>query len=235
MSGTRIHVRFDSPRSWRRALDREWATGRAVVRVPSDVPAGAHVLVRVAVGEAAIELRGFVQQRPPLVDAFFWDAPVALRWTDHLRLRAEAMTAPLDDESDSLPPGDSTFGAQSPMIVVEETESVPPFWLETPDPTRLPGGPNSPEDARLVTPSGGRFVRAHSGSHPTLPRETPVVGSRVAQSPHAQRCVSESADAEARGDLAAARRLATLAFAYEPTNPQLRTLLARLKDPASEG
>jgi hypothetical protein len=223
LSGTRIHVRFDSPRSWRRALDREWATGRAVVRVPSDVPAGAHVLVRVAVGEAAIELRGIVQQRPPLVDAFFWDAPVALRWTDHLRLRAEAMTA------------HSTFGAQSPMIVVEETESVPPFWLETPDPTRLPGGPNSPEDARLVTPSGGRFVRAHSGSHPTLPRETPVVGSRVAQSPHAQRCVSESADAEARGDLAAARRLATLAFAYEPTNSQLRTLLARLKDPASEG
>ena len=114
MSGTRIHVRFDSPRSWRRALDREWATGRAVVRVPSEVAAGAHVLVRVVVRDQAIEIRGIVQKRPPLVDAFFWDALVALRWTDHLRLRAEALTASSGDDSDSLPPGDSLRSAGSP-------------------------------------------------------------------------------------------------------------------------
>lgn len=202
-----------------------------MVRVPSEVAAGAHVLVRVVVRDQAIEIRGIVQKRPPLVDAFFWDAPVALRWTDHLRLRAEALTASSGDDSDSLPPGDSTFGAQSPAIRVEETESVPPFWIETPDPSRLPGGPGPTEDARLVTPSGGqRFVRSRTGPHPTIPPETPAAGTPVARSSHAQRCVDESAEAESRGDLTAARRLATLAFAYEPTNPRLRTLLQRLKN-----
>lgn len=227
-----MQVRFDTPRAWRRALDSEWATGRCVVRTRQPLRAGEHLQVRVLVLEEALDLRGIVVKAPVALEDQRWDCLVGVRWTDGLRLRAEAMTqADGGDSSLGGNPGDSFFGAQNPAVDINVTDSVPPFWITPPDLSRLPGGgesdlgsantpmPEAPSIEKLTAIrqqiGGARYGAAREEAPP-------------ARSERAQRVFEEALEAERRGDHAHARRRAVLALAYAPTDAEIRDYIDTL-------
>lgn len=194
--------------------------------------------MRVRVGEEFIDLRGLVVQAPVESKAGGWECVVAVRWSDGLRLRAEAMTRSAsggdDDDADRIDPGDSALGARNPSVDVNVTDSVPPFWLTPPDPSTLPGGGEEPSSRS----DGARDPGATplpSAVESAPPDWQPVSVSAPARAPapprsaRAQRMLEDAHVAEAAGDLVGARRFAVLALAYEPTDGQLRDMVERLE------